>query len=71
MDETTPQIENNNTYHNHHHIDLGFSNFVKKITPPVLFSLTLWGIIYSNRPEPNLYYPLAIFSGMTLFNNFM
>ena len=62
-----------NEFHHYHTVRFDIGQTIKKLLPPALFALTLWGIVKKGDHEShaNLYYPLYIFTGLTLFNNFV
>jgi hypothetical protein len=72
----TPEIhtENNITkpsgeFHHYHVMSIDL-NFIKKIAPPILFSLTLFAIVKTEGEMKELLYPLGAFTGLCVWNNF-
>ncbi|HMP31011.1 MAG TPA: hypothetical protein PKD85_15495 [Saprospiraceae bacterium] len=56
-------------FHHYHTLSINL-NFIKKIAPPILFSLTLFAIIKTEGDMKELLYPLGAFTGLCVLNNF-
>jgi hypothetical protein len=66
MEETTQ----NNEFHHYHNISINMNSVIQKITPPILFSLTLLAIVKMEGRSKELLYPLGGFAGLCIWNNF-